>query len=40
LSESDLPLPVTDVRVPPLRRLKQTFFDLGSQIVHFAQARF
>ncbi len=40
LSESDLPLPVTDVRVPPLRRLKQTFFDLGSQLVHFTQARF
>jgi glycine/D-amino acid oxidase-like deaminating enzyme len=40
LAEGDLPLPVTDVRVPSLRRLKQTFFDLGSQFAHFTQARF
>ena len=40
VSESDLPLPVTDVRVPPLRGLRQTFFDLGSQLAHFARARF
>jgi glycine/D-amino acid oxidase-like deaminating enzyme len=40
LPESDLPLPVSDVRVPALRNLKRSFFDLGSQISHFAQARF
>jgi glycine/D-amino acid oxidase-like deaminating enzyme len=39
LAERDLPLPATDVCVPSLRRLKQTFFDVGSQIAHFTQAR-
>ncbi len=40
LSEDDLPLPVTEVREPPLRGLKRTLYSLGSQIVHLAQARF
>jgi hypothetical protein len=40
LSEDDLPLPVTDVREPSLRGLRQTLYSLGSQIVHLAQARF
>ena len=40
LAEGDLPLPVTEIREPSLRTLKQSFFDLGSQIAHFTQARF
>jgi sarcosine oxidase len=40
LAEGALPLPVTEVREPSLRVLKQTFFDVGSQIAHFTQARF
>ncbi|MEA3197106.1 MAG: hypothetical protein QOF32_1158 [Gammaproteobacteria bacterium] len=39
LSDDDLPLPVTDVRVPALRSLEQCFYNLGAQIVHFTQAR-
>ena len=38
--ESELPLPVTEVRAPALRSLKQSFYSLGSQLVHAAQARF
>ena len=37
VTETDLPLPVTDVRVPALRSLKQSVYRLGSQIVHLTQ---
>ncbi len=37
ISDSDLPLPVTGVRAPALRSLKQSLYNLGSQIVHAAQ---
>jgi glycine/D-amino acid oxidase-like deaminating enzyme len=40
LADEDLPIPATEVRVPRLRRLKQAFFDVGSQIAHFTRARF
>jgi glycine/D-amino acid oxidase-like deaminating enzyme len=40
LSESELPLPVTEVCLPALRGLKRSFYGLGSQIVHLGQARF
>jgi glycine/D-amino acid oxidase-like deaminating enzyme len=40
LADDDLPLPVTELRMPSLRGLKQTFFEVGSQIAHFTQARF
>jgi len=37
ISDGDLPLPVTAVRAQALRSLKQSFYRLGSQIVHLAQ---
>ncbi len=39
LSASDLPLPVTDVRVPVLRSARQSLYSMGSRFVHFTQAR-
>ena len=37
ISDGDLPLPVSGVRAQPLRRLRQSFYRWGSQIVHLAQ---
>jgi sarcosine oxidase len=39
VSDGDLPLPVTELRIPALRVIKRSFFDLGSQLAHLAQAR-
>lgn len=37
---SELPLPVSGIVVPALRSLKETVYSLGSQAVHFTDARF
>jgi glycine/D-amino acid oxidase-like deaminating enzyme len=37
IADGDLPLPVSAVRVQALRSLKQSFYRLGSQVVHLAQ---
>ncbi|NKN39218.1 FAD-binding oxidoreductase [Agrobacterium sp. a22-2] len=39
LPESDLPLPLTDPRDPPFRTLKETWYEAGAQLAHFAGAR-
>jgi glycine/D-amino acid oxidase-like deaminating enzyme len=39
LTDDQLPLPVTDPREPPLRRLSEAFYEIGAQIAHIASAR-
>ena len=39
LAEKDLPLPVTDPAAPPMRRLKEAFYEFGAQAAHLADAR-
>ncbi|MCM2475980.1 FAD-binding oxidoreductase [Rhizobium sp. CG5] len=39
LPESELPLPLTDPRDPPFRTLKETWYEAGAQLAHFAGAR-
>jgi len=39
IPESQLPLPVTPPRVPRMRRLKEAFYEIGSQIAHITDAR-
>lgn len=40
MSESDLPLPVTDPRQQSLRALKEAYYEAGAQVAHFAGERF
>lgn len=37
--ERDLPLPVTDPREQTLRQMRETCYEVGAQLVHFAGAR-
>ncbi|TCU16478.1 NAD(P)/FAD-dependent oxidoreductase [Rhizobium sullae] len=40
IAEADLPLPVTDLREPGFRALKEMWYEAGAQVAHFADARF
>ena len=40
LSDSDLPLPLSDVGKPAFRRTKEAIYEIGAQAVHFTGARF
>lgn len=39
INDGDLPLPTTSPREPPLRRLRELFYEVGSQLVHVASDR-
>lgn len=39
MPESELPLPLSDPRDPPFRTLKETWYEAGAQLAHFAGAR-
>ncbi len=39
IAESDLPLPVTTARPARLRALKEVFYEVGAQAVHFTDSR-
>lgn len=39
ITESDLPLPVTAARPAKLRALKEVFYEVGAQAVHFTDSR-
>ncbi|WP_428423476.1 NAD(P)/FAD-dependent oxidoreductase [Pararhizobium sp.] len=40
LGEADLPLPVSDIREPLFRGMKEAYYETGAQIAHFAGERF
>ncbi len=40
LSEDDLPLPGTDPQAQPFRALKESYYEAGAQLAHFAGERF
>jgi glycine/D-amino acid oxidase-like deaminating enzyme len=40
IGEVDLPLPLTDPKIPALRPLKELYYEAGAQIAHFAGERF
>ena len=40
IAEADLPLPVTDPRDPPLRRLKEAYYEASAQVAHLADSVF
>ncbi len=40
IAEDDLPLPFTDPKMPPLRAVKEAYYELGAQVAHFAGERF
>ncbi|MDO1584817.1 NAD(P)/FAD-dependent oxidoreductase [Rhizobium oryzicola] len=40
MREADLPLPLTDPKEPPLRALKEAYYEAGAQIAHLAGERF
>ncbi|TCU36144.1 NAD(P)/FAD-dependent oxidoreductase [Rhizobium azibense] len=40
IAEADLPLPVTDLRKPGFRALREMWYEAGAQVAHFADARF
>ena len=40
MREADLPLPLTDLKEPPLRALKEAYYEAGAQIAHLAGERF
>lgn len=40
IDEAALPLPFTDPKMPPLRPMKEAYYELGAQIAHFAGERF
>lgn len=39
IPEADLPLPLTEVKEPGLRPLKEAYYEAGAQIAHFASER-
>jgi glycine/D-amino acid oxidase-like deaminating enzyme len=40
ITEEDLPLPFTDPKLPPLRPLKEAYYEAGAQIAHLTAERF
>ncbi len=40
IADADLPLPFTNPKLPPLRAVKEAYYELGAQIAHFASERF
>ncbi|MFD1747152.1 NAD(P)/FAD-dependent oxidoreductase [Rhizobium helianthi] len=40
IDEASLPLPVTAPHEPPLRQLKEAYYEVGAQIAHFGSDRF
>ncbi|AYD03020.1 FAD-binding oxidoreductase [Neorhizobium sp. NCHU2750] len=40
IAETDLPLPLTEVREPSFRPLKEAYYEAGAQIAHFTGERF
>ncbi|MGH6807040.1 MAG: FAD-dependent oxidoreductase, partial [Ensifer adhaerens] len=40
ISEAELPLPLSDPSDPPLRRLKEAYYEAGAQVAHFVGERF
>ncbi|ENN86557.1 oxidoreductase protein OrdL [Rhizobium freirei PRF 81] len=40
LKEADLPLPVTDMKDPSFRGLKESYYEVGAQLAHFSGERF
>ncbi|CAN7550106.1 NAD(P)/FAD-dependent oxidoreductase [Neorhizobium tomejilense] len=40
VSETDLPLPLTEVQEPGFRAIKEAYYEAGAQIAHFAGERF
>ena len=40
IDEAALPLPFTDPKMPPLRPIKEAYYELGAQIAHIAGERF
>ena len=38
-AKGDLPLPLTEMRSQPLRGMRQAMYSVGSQAVHWLQAR-
>jgi glycine/D-amino acid oxidase-like deaminating enzyme len=40
VAEADLPLPLTEVKEPSLRPLKEAYYEAGAQIAHFSGERF
>ncbi|MEB2845125.1 FAD-dependent oxidoreductase [Rhizobiales bacterium RZME27] len=40
ISEADMPLPISDPKLPSLRPLKEAYYEAGAQIAHFAGERF
>jgi glycine/D-amino acid oxidase-like deaminating enzyme len=40
ISESDMPLPLTDPKEQSFRPIKQAYYELGAQVAHFAGERF
>ncbi|MES2666295.1 MAG: FAD-binding oxidoreductase [Pseudomonadota bacterium] len=39
IDEADMLLPVSDMALPPFRRVKEAFYELGAQVVHLTDAR-
>ena len=40
VAEKDLPLPITDPKLPAVRSVKEAYYELGAQVAHFAGERF
>lgn len=40
IAEKDLPLPITDPKLPAVRSVKEAYYELGAQVAHFAGERF
>lgn len=40
ITEADLPLPLTAIKEPGLRPMKEAYYEAGAQIAHFATERF
>ena len=40
IAEKDLPLPITDPKLPVGRSVKEAYYELGAQVAHFAGERF
>ncbi len=40
IAEAELPLPLSDPNDPPMRRLKEAYYEAGAQVAHFVGERF
>jgi hypothetical protein len=40
ITESDLPLPVSEPKAQSFRALKEAYYEAGAQVAHFAGERF